>query len=83
MLDLLPVETVLEILSYLPLATLHALPLLSKEWLAFFKTHELPIYYSAALQHRFISATVLNLPDLHKTYADRSLKHVDSWKALC
>jgi len=84
MLKVLPVEVVLETLSYLPVQTLRNLHLLSQDWHTFITTNETSVYKNAALLHGYTpSSNVTSVSELRSIYAERSLNGVEGWKDLC
>jgi F-box-like len=84
MLDILPVEKVLEILEYLPVQTLHSLLLVSRDWEIFIQENETSIYRKAALLHGFLpSSDFTSVSDLGSIFPARTLAGVHDWKGFC
>jgi hypothetical protein len=84
MFDILPVEVILETLSYLPVQTLRELQLVSRNWTAFIAANETSIYKKAALLHGYLPSPDITSPsDLWTIYSERSLIGVEGWKDLC
>ncbi|KAF8060699.1 hypothetical protein FPV67DRAFT_1511167 [Lyophyllum atratum] len=79
----LPPELALSILAYLPLNSLAILPLVCRNWQKFIGIHANPIYHKAALLHRYISSMAISLEDTIRSYSQRSVGSVSSWKDLC
>jgi hypothetical protein len=84
MLQFLPPEGILEILSYLPVQTLRTLQLISRDWEIFIKTNQASIYKKASLLHGFLpSSDFASVSDLQSIYPTRSLTGVDNWRDFC
>lgn len=78
----LPTELVLNVLSYLPFASLCRLQVVSKSWNEFCTLHESTIYRNAAYLHAYIPRPSTMLSELGSLYSQRALKGVQSWKDL-
>jgi len=84
MLYALPAEAILEILSYLPVQTLRAFQLVSRDWESFIRTNESFVYKKAAFIHRFLpSSNFISVSELQSVYPIRSLSRVHDWKSFC
>jgi hypothetical protein len=84
MLHILPVEGILEVLSYLPVQSLWALQLVSRDWETFVKTNQTTIYKNAALLHGFLaSSDVTSMDELQTLFTVRSFTEVHDWKSFC
>ena len=84
MLDKLPTENVLEILSYLPVQSLRELQLVSRDWRSFIATNESIVYKKAALLHGYLlSPNSTSVSDLQSVYSRRTLETVHGWMDLC
>ena len=84
MLDKLPPENVLEILSYLPVQSLRELQLISRDWRSFISTNESIVYKKAALLHGYLlSPNSTSVSDLRSVDSRRSLETVHGWRDLC
>ncbi|KZV74210.1 hypothetical protein PENSPDRAFT_749512 [Peniophora sp. CONT] len=85
MLDLLPAETILHILSFAPLSTLVNLEAVSKDWTAFYKEHFGQIYRNAAFLHGIASHHNASLDDALEGLGGDIWKDepVEDWKELC
>ena len=59
MLDILPNEVTLNVLSHLPIPSLLSLPVLSRRWLDLFDRNQSAIFHSAALLHDLIQPGML------------------------
>ena len=85
LLNSLPPEIVLQILSHLPVSSLAIIHALSRAWNSFLLHHETTIYRYAACLHGIIQddAASFDAATLRQRYSQRVLRNVDSWKALC
>ncbi|PFH53258.1 hypothetical protein AMATHDRAFT_137903 [Amanita thiersii Skay4041] len=83
MLDDLPSEIILTVISYLHLPDIAVLLQLSSAWNALISENESPIYRAAATLHNFIPFSLKSLDDLHTVHSSRALYCVSSWKTLC
>ncbi|KAF8148668.1 hypothetical protein B0H34DRAFT_736501 [Crassisporium funariophilum] len=79
----LPTELSLQILSYLPFASLNALQVACKSFHDFFVLHDTTIFRNAAWAHDYISSPTTLLPEIRSLYSKRSLEGVDTFKDLC
>ncbi|KAF4562492.1 hypothetical protein EYR36_004152 [Pleurotus pulmonarius] len=79
MINDLPNELVLNVLSHAPIKTVHSLRLVCHQMNDLIRTQETSIYHNAAIFHGFVPA---NLP-YDKIYSSRSLVGVDGWKSFC
>ncbi len=79
MINDLPNELVLNVLSHAPIKTVHSLRLICHQMNDLIKAQETSIYHNAAIFHGFVPA---NLP-YDKIYSSRSLVGVDGWKSFC
>lgn len=84
-LNSLPPEVALHILSYLPVSSLANLHSVSRAWNDFLLHYESTAYRQAAFLHGIIHDDAASLDSLvlKRKYAQRMLRNVDSWKALC
>ena len=85
MLDLLPAETILHILSFAPLSTLVTLEAVSKDWTASYKEHFAQIYRNAAVLHGIAPYHDASLEDALQGLSGDIWKNepVEDWKELC
>jgi len=79
----LPVELVLEILSYLPVQSLHSFQSTSQHWNQVVRQNQSCLYHNVAVLHRFIPSTQSTLSDLSLTQSQRLLGNCDDWKTFC
>lgn len=84
MLDVLPPDIVLIILSYLPIRQLQYLTQLSTDWKQFIETHESNVYHATAILHGFVPPnTVLEEAANGQTWLIECCPGIYSWKDLC
>ena len=83
MLDILPNEVILIVLSHLPLPSLLSLHVLSHRWLHFFDRNQSAIFHSAALLHDLIQPGTLLLEDALSTKTGSPWTGSTSWKDFC
>ncbi|KAF8639383.1 hypothetical protein AX17_001539 [Amanita inopinata Kibby_2008] len=83
MLDDLPSELLLTLISYLHVSDIYRLRLLSKAWNEFITENESAIYHAAAILHCFAPSSSKSLDNLHSVYSSRALGDVSSWKNFC
>lgn len=79
----LPLELLLAILQYLPLQSLRAMMLISREWRNLFTTNEQLIFRNAAILHRFVSHQTVSLADAKAASSPALLNNVDDWYTFC
>lgn len=79
MINDLPSELVLYVLSHSPIKTVHSLRLVCHQLNDLIQAQETSIYHNAAVFHGFVPA------DAHydKIYSSRSLVGVEGWKSFC
>lgn len=76
----LPSETVVQILTFLDLATISAVVRLNSSWLALVLSSRQAIYRALAVHHRLAEPGL----DLHGIIAqDRTLRGCETWYELC
>lgn len=78
----LPGETILQILSYVPLSCLAALRALSSPWKQFIDVNENSLYRSTLVFHKTIPHG-LSLEEAKAKQVMPWLDHVTDWKGLC
>ncbi|KAK7030833.1 hypothetical protein VNI00_013941 [Paramarasmius palmivorus] len=84
MLDRLPAEVTLLVLSTLPIPCIHSLRLVSQAWNEFILTNEAAIYHSAAVVHGYISSTSEGIDTLPQKYSPKVLSEMgENWKTFC
>ncbi|VDB95628.1 unnamed protein product [Peniophora sp. CBMAI 1063] len=85
MLDILPAETVLLILSFAPLSALVNLEVVSKDWAAFYKEHHVQIYRNAAVLHGIAPSRDASLNEALEGLGGDiwANEPVEDWKELC
>ena len=83
MLDILPVEVTLNVLSHLPIPWLLSLPILSHQWSDLFSTNESEIFHSAAIFHEYIKPEIMSLEDALSVNTGRPWAGSTSWKDFC
>ncbi|CAA7262367.1 unnamed protein product [Cyclocybe aegerita] len=86
LLDPLPAELVLHVLSFLPLSSLASIRAASCEWQEFFVTHEAVIYNQAAFFHGFTDqrTPVLDIDAVKWDYSYRVVPEDElDWVELC
>jgi hypothetical protein len=81
-LHVLPAELTLNVLSYVPITSLLSLPILSCQWFHFFATHQLAIFYNAAVHHEYIQPGI-SLEDALSVNTGRPRAGSKSWKDFC
>jgi hypothetical protein len=82
MLHILPAEVTLNVLSHIPITSLLSLPVLSRQWFHFFATHQVEIFYSAAVHHEYIQPGT-SLKDALSVNTGRPWAGSKSWKDFC
>ncbi|KAF8257828.1 hypothetical protein EI94DRAFT_1225204 [Lactarius quietus] len=83
MLNVLPTEVTLIVLSHLPIPSLLSLAILSRQWLHFFATHQSEIFHRAALYHEYIPPGTLLLEDALSMNTGKPWAGSTSWKDFC
>jgi hypothetical protein len=83
MLNLLPAEVTLSVLSHLPIPSLLSLPVLSHQWFDFFATNQLIIFHRAAISHGYINPEILMLEDALSLNTGRPWAGSTSWEDFC
>src|SRR6266404_4812320 len=83
MLYVLPPETLLRVLSYLPIPSLLLLPVLSRQWSHFFTINQSDIFHHAALLHGHIQPHTLSLEDALSVNTGRPWAGSKTWKDFC
>jgi hypothetical protein len=83
MLDILPTEVTLSVLSHLPIPLLLPLLLLSRQWFDLFTANQSVIFHSAALLHEYIQPGTLFLEDALAVNTGRPWAGSTSWKDFC
>lgn len=83
MLQLLPTELTLNVLSHLPIQTLLSLPVLSRQWFHFFATNESEIYRHSAIAQEYIKPETMLLEDALSVNRGRPWAGSISWKDFC
>uniref|UniRef100_A0A0W0FHV0 F-box domain-containing protein n=1 Tax=Moniliophthora roreri TaxID=221103 RepID=A0A0W0FHV0_MONRR len=83
MLEKLPAEVILLILSTLSIPSLHSLKLTSKAWNDFLQTNEGTVYHAAAVVHGYIDSTSEAFDRLPCFYSSRVLAGMgENWKTF-
>ncbi|KAH9985659.1 hypothetical protein BJV74DRAFT_554300 [Russula compacta] len=83
MLDILPVEISLVVLSYLPIPSLCSLPTLSRQWYNFFSKNQSTIFHEAAILHEYTQPGTLLLEDALSVYTGSPWEGATDWKDYC
>jgi hypothetical protein len=83
MLDILPAEVTVNVLSHLPIPSLLSLPGLSRKWFDLFTRNQSAIFHSAALLHEYIQPGTLLLEDALSVNKGRPWAGSTSWKDFC
>lgn len=83
MLDILPVEISLVVLSYLPIPLLCSLPTLSRQWYNFFSKNQSTIFHKAAILHGYTQPGTLLLEDALSVYSGSPWEGATDWKDFC
>ena len=83
MLDVLPADVILIVLSYLPIPSLFSLLVQSRQWFDFFTTNQSPIFRTAALLHEYIQPGTLSLEDALSVNTGRPWAASTGWKDFC
>ena len=83
MLQLLPTELTLNVLSHLPIPTLLSLPVLSRQWFHFFATNESEIYRHSTIAQQYIKPETVLLEDALSMNRGRPWAGSTSWKDFC
>jgi F-box-like len=83
MLDILPVELSLSVLSYLPLQTLSSLPALSRQWFDFISANQSTIFRNAAILHGYAHPGTLLLEDALSAHKGSPWDGTTDWKDFC
>lgn len=78
-----PPEILLTILQYLPLQSLRAMMLLSRDWRNFISSNSPLIYRNAAFLHRFISNPAVSLVEAKVAHSPTVVNGVDDWYTFC
>jgi hypothetical protein len=81
MLDILPTEVTLSVLSHLPILSLLSLTVLSRRWFDLFTRNQSVIFRSAALFHEYIQPGIIFLEDALSK--GRPWAGSTSWKDFC
>ena len=79
----LPPELVLNVLSHLPIPSIHSVMLGSRFWHQFILTHEWTVYHHAACYHRYVSSVDIPLSEAKALYNGRAIDSVESWREFC
>ncbi|KAF7437516.1 hypothetical protein PC9H_004358 [Pleurotus ostreatus] len=79
MINNLPTELVLKVLSHSPIKTLHSLCLVCHQLNDIIQAHEASIYHNAATFHGYVPANA----HYNEIYSSRSLVGIDGWKSFC
>lgn len=86
MLQRLPPELVIHVLSYLHLGTLCALHQVSHQWDNFLSANANVIYYSTAVNHNFVNLpeeSPSSLNNALERLEDKLWRGVTSWREFC
>ena len=83
MLDILPTEVTLSVLSNLQIPSLLSLSVLSRQWFNFFATNQSAIFHTAALLHEYIQPGILLLEDALSVNTGTPWAGSTSWKDFC
>ncbi|KAJ7045001.1 hypothetical protein C8F04DRAFT_1067345 [Mycena alexandri] len=78
----LPVELVIGVLKYLPLANFSNLMSASREWNDFFQVNQSVLYHNAAVLHGFTPPSII-YSELETVLSRRSLAGVHDWRSFC
>ena len=81
MLQLLPTELTLNVLSHLPIPTLLSLPVLSRQWFHFFATNESEIYRHSTIAQQYIKPETVLLEDALSMNRGRPWAGSTSWNS--
>ena len=82
MLHVLPTEVTLSVLSHLPIPSLRALAVLSRQWHDFFATNQSEIFHRAAILHDYIQPGT-SLRDAPSVNTSRPWAGSRTWKDFC
>ena len=83
MLDVLPVEVLLEVLRYLPVPSLCSLFTLSHQWYDLLSANQPSIFHNAAILHGYIQPGCLRIEDALAQYTGNPWKGSTDWKDFC
>ncbi|KAI0287198.1 hypothetical protein BC826DRAFT_1119604 [Russula brevipes] len=83
MLQILPVEISIAVLSYLPIPSLCSLPAVSREWSHFFSVNRSTIFHNAAVLHEYTEPGTLLLEDALSVYSGSPWEGAADWRDFC
>ena len=82
MLETLPTEITLSILSYFTLREVHTFQLVHSSWDAIIRSNEASVYLDVAINHGFVRPNE-SLEEAHWTAREDGTDGAASWRELC